>query len=48
MSRMKKLLSVLFVLFIVGSVYGQSSKVISQILEEDEISSAWSKRYGGK
>lgn len=38
MSRMKKLLSVLFVLFIVGSVYGQSSKVISQILEEDEIS----------
>ncbi|MCR4742498.1 MAG: hypothetical protein K5866_06490 [Treponema sp.] len=34
---MKKLLSVLFILFLVGSAYGQSSKVISQILEEDEI-----------
>jgi len=34
---MKKILSILFVLFIAGSVYAQSNEVITEILKTDEV-----------
>lgn len=35
---MKKILSILFVLFIAGSVYAQSNEVITEVLKAEEVS----------